>query len=167
MSQLVQHAVSIPPGVVATQVMTFRGDGRIGPVNVRVSMIPQLSGATGKPLTIDPAVITWEESDTGASWSALGSSTTVKAEKNINLLPSKPIVRMKAYCSGGAGAMAKVDLQFTGRFASGGQIDVRVYGGKEGFTYAGDPSSDPTGAELGLATATAPGAWPGTTPPRS
>lgn len=166
MSSVAQHSVAIPAGASAVQIGSFGTiGGKLGVLTLHVSMTAATDFA-GKPKAVDPGIFTFQESEDGASWTTLGSSTTVQGEKTITLMPTKALVKILGRTTAGKGGTAKLDLHYTGRFGRG-QLDFRVYGGKEGYTYAGDPSTDPTGAELGLGTASGntPAAWPPVAPP--
>lgn len=161
MSQLTQHTLSVRPGATALQVASIFIQKKCGPINLRFTVLPALNNQ-GYPRATDPAVISFEESsDNGANWTTLGSAQTVKADLNYSILPSKRLIRILAKTSNGLGGYVKMDIQHTGRYAQGGQLDVKVVGGKEGYTYNGSGA----GASAGEVSATPAGSWPGTVPP--
>lgn len=165
MSTLAQQSVAIPPGASAVQVASLGStDGKLGPVTLHITMMAA-TDFYGKPKAVDSGIFTFQESaDGGANWTTLGSSTTVAGMKTITLLPSQKLFRVLGRTTLGKGGTAKLDAHFTGRFG-GGQLEWRTYGGKEGYSYSGDPSTDPTAAELGLGSANPAGTWPVAFPP--
>ncbi len=167
MSSVAQHSVSIPTGATALQIGSFGTiGGKLGVITLHVAMTAATDFA-GKPKAVDPGIFTFQESEDGVTWTTLGTSTTVSGENTIKLIPTKALVKMLGKTTAGHGGTAKVDFHYTGRFGRG-QLDFRVYGGKEGYTYAGDTSTDPTGVELGLGTASGntPATWPPVAPPQ-
>ncbi len=164
MSSVAQHSVSIPAGATAVQVASLGSlGGKLGPISLRFSMIAATS-FDGKPKAVDPGVFTFEESaNNGKTWTALGTSQTVAAEKNVVLLPAQNMFRILAKTSGGKGGQAKVDVHYTGRLG-GGQLEFRTFGGKDGFTVAGATLTDEQAVVAGTSTSTAPGAFPSATP---
>jgi len=163
MSSVAQHSVSIPAGATAVQVASLGSiGGKLGPISLRFSMLAA-TGFDGKPKAVDPGIFTFEESaDQGKTWTELGTSTTVAAEKNVTLLPAQSMFRILAKTTAGKGGQAKVDVHYTGRFG-GGQLEFRTFGGKDGFSVAGATLTDEEAVIAGTSTSTAPGAFPSAT----